>query len=244
MTQILKRIGVRRDRGDGELTRLKTELANVTTALEASVSGLETLSSDTTRLYESVQRFARDFHSLYPSEDGVRRLGASTVESTTRLEVSASPCEMRVMELERGVRAYLAEIRNLQSELVKVTAKKRDVDLVTRRAERLESRRQRTDDNRSVIARKLADEKTQTYNRLVDALRNRLISTHEKHARVFQQVYTAYMLRLHGNLSVFDRFTRPHRLHAIKLDKLAAMKNFSNSFLVKQQSWHAGDGAV
>ncbi len=240
MTQLLKRFGgVRRERGDGDFLRLKTELTNVSTALEATVKGLEALSEDTTRLFGSVQRFANDFHSLYPSDDRVRRLGAAAVDSTSRLEVEGSPYTERVAELERGVRAYLAEIQNLERELAKVAVRRREVEVVGRRAERTETKRG-PGDERTVAARKLAEEKKRVYGQLADALKGRLVSTHEKHARVFEMAYTAYMLRLDGNLKVMEQHTRPHRLHALKIEKVTARKRTASN-LSKQQSWHAGD---
>jgi hypothetical protein len=60
---------------DPEFQKIKTQLANVATALEACLRGLETVSADYQRLYKGVASFANDFYSLYPSEDDVRRLG-------------------------------------------------------------------------------------------------------------------------------------------------------------------------
>lgn len=236
MTMWMKRLGARKERGgDPEFQRLKTELTNVATALETAVRGLETLSADVTRVFGSVSKFANDFHSLYPSDDAVRRLGAAAVQSTDHLIEDAIPHADRIADLERGMRAYLAEIDGLRREFRVVAAARAEADTARDRYERLANRRA-PDEARCAHARALADDRARAHRAIIRSLQARLASTYRKHAAVFQTAYTAYMLRLDASIRMLDKHMRPHRAHALKLDKTLARIQ-----LPKSPSMHAGD---
>lgn len=228
----MKRLGARKERAfDPEFQRLKTELTNVATALEAAVRGLESLSGDMTRVFGGVAKFASDFHSLYPSDDGVRRLGEAAVTSTDRLSDAAAtdaPHAARIADLERGMRAYLAEIDGLRREFRSVAAARAEADAARDRAERLASRRA-PDEARCAHARTLAEDRARAYTAVMRALHSRLASTYRKHGSVFQAAYAAYMLRLDSSVRLLDKHMGAHRAHAFKLEKSLGRTGLSRS---------------
>lgn len=216
---------IRRDRGhDPEFHKVKTQLSNVATALEACVAGLETLTADYDRLYTGVRKFANDFYSLYPSNDEVRRLGESTVTSADRLleDVKSRSLDnaqnSSIHIIDRQIKAYLQEIRNLQKEFKKVATARADYESERDRFDRTEGRRGYGDDRRALL-REQVDMRRQVYETTLRALTNRLSSTYNKHAQVFQAAWTAYVLRLDEGRSVLDKHLRSHRSYAKRLEK-------------------------
>lgn len=218
-------LSIRRDRGhDPEFHKVKTQLSNVATALEACVAGLEALTADYDRLYHGLRKFANDFYSLYPSEDDVRRLGESTVTSADRLledlrsRSVESPQNASIHIIDRQIKAYLQEIRNLQKEFKNVAAARAEFETQRDRYERSEGRRGYDDDRRAFM-RDQVDMRRQVYETTLTALTNRLGSTYNKHAQVFQAAWTAYILKLDEGRSLLDRHLRSHRSYAKRLEK-------------------------
>lgn len=218
-------LSIRRDRGhDPEFHKVKTQLSNVATALEACVAGLETLTADYDRLYTGVRKFANDFYSLYPSNDEVRRLGESTVNSADRLleDVKCRSLDgsqnSSIHIIDRQIKAYLQEIRNLQKEFKKVAAARSDYETERDRFERSEGRRGFDDDRRAMMHEQV-EMRRQVYETTLRALTNRLSSTYNKHAQVFQAAWTAYILQLDDGRSLLDKHLRSHRSYAKRLEK-------------------------
>lgn len=217
-------LGIRRDRGhDPEFHKVKTQLSNVATALEACVAGLETLNADYDRLYTGVRKFANDFYSLYPSNDEVRRLGESTVSSADRLleDVKCRTVDTKntsIHIIDRQIKAYLQEIRNLQKEFKKVAQARQEYESERDRVERAEGRRG-MDDERRAWMRDQVEVRRQVYETTLRALTNRLSSTYNKHAQVFQAAWTAYILRLDEGRGLLDKHLRSHRSYAKRLEK-------------------------
>lgn len=218
-------LGMRKERGhDAEFHKVKTQLSNVATALEACVTGLETLTADYDRLYTGVRKFANDFYSLYPSNDEVRRLGESTVNSADRLledvkcrSFDAPKNVSSVHIIDRQIKAYLQEIRNLQKEFKKVAQTRAEYESEKDRYERGE--RRGMDDDRRAYMKEQVDMRRQVYETTLRALTNRLSSTYNKHAQVFQAAWTAYILKLDEGRSLFDKHLRSHRSYAKRLEK-------------------------
>lgn len=228
MNSLIRRLaplGQRRERGhDPEFHKVKVQLANVATALEACVSGLETLTADYDRLYTGVRKFANDFYSLYPSDDEVRKLGESTVNCADRLLEDAKcrtfemPRNTSIHIIDRQIKAYLSEIRNLQKEFKKVSVAKSEYEGERDRYERSEGRRG-YDEERRGIMREGVERSRKVYETTFAALTKRLDSTYRKHAQVFQAAWTAYVLRLDEGRSLLDKHLRNHRAYAKRLEK-------------------------
>lgn len=217
-------LGIRKERShDAEFHKVKTQLSNVATALEACVAGLETLTADYDRLYTGVRKFANDFYSLYPSNDEVRRLGESTVSSADRLleDVKCrsvdAPKNVSIHIIDRQIKAYLQEIRNLQKEFKRVTQTRAEYESEKDRYERGE--RRGMDDDRRAYMKEQVDMRRQVYETTLSELTNRLSSTYNKHAQVFQAAWTAYILKLDEGRSLFDKHLRSHRSYAKRLEK-------------------------
>lgn len=217
-------LSLRRDRiHDSEFDKVKTQLNNVATALQACVDALTTVTNDYNRLYEGVHKFANDFYSLYPSDDPVRRLGESTVMNADALRQDAKdraldePTVASVHAIDRHIRAYLTEIRNLQKEFRKVSSARIDYEVEVERAERAE--RRGADDNRLQAIQENVRSRKQIYDTTLSALTRRLASTYDKHAQVFQAAWTAYILKLDDGSALLDRHMRSHRAYAKKIQK-------------------------
>ena len=217
-------LGIRRDRGhDPEFHKVKTQLNNVATALEACVEGLETLTSNYDRLYSGIRKFANDFYSLYPSNDDVRRLGESTVTSADRLledvkcRALDAPESASIHIIDRQIKAYLQEIRNLQKEFKKVASARAAYENERDRLERAE--RRGVDEDRHAVIHDQMEMKRQIYETTLRSLTNRLSSTYNKHAQVFQAAWTAYVLKLDDGRSLLDKHLRSHRSYAKRLEK-------------------------
>lgn len=215
---------LRRDRfHDPEFHKIKTQLTNVATALQACIDALATLNSDYDRLYSGLHKFANDFYSLYPSNDPVRRLGEATVSSTEALVHDADardlsdPTLASVHAIDRNIKAYLAEIRNLQKEFKNVAAARIDYEVERDRLDRAD-RRGADDDRRSMIEDHMHTRK-QIYDTTLSSLTNRLSSTYNKHAHVFQAAWTAYMLKVDDGRNLLDKHMRSHRAYAKKIEK-------------------------
>lgn len=215
---------LRRDRiHDAEFDKVKTQLNNVATALQACVDALKTVSDDYARLYSGVHKFANDFYSLYPTDDDVRRLGEATVGNAEALKEDAQaraldePSVASVHAIDRHIRAYLTEIRNLQKEFKKVTSARIDYDVEVERLERAE-RRGADDGKISSIQDQLRTRK-QIYDTTLSALTRRLASTYDKHGHVFQAAWTAYILKLDDGMALLDRHMKTHRAYAKKIHK-------------------------
>lgn len=233
-------LGIRRERAhDPEFYKIKTQLSNVSTALEACVAGLETLTRDYDRLYEGVRKFANDFYSLYPSDDDVRRLGEATVTSADNLiedvgsrALDSSAGNASIHVITRQIKAYLMQIQALQREFKKVAATRSEYESLRDRYDRMESRRG-GDENRRAWMYDQVQERRQVYETTLRALTSRLSSTYNKHAQVFQAAWTAYILRLDDGKSLLDKHLRPHKSYAKRLEKdvlrmqLGKLDNFS-----------------
>ncbi|PXF43357.1 hypothetical protein BWQ96_06920 [Gracilariopsis chorda] len=230
-------LAIRRDRShDPEFHKVKTQLSNVATALEACVHGLEALQRDYDRLYSGVRKFANDFYSLYPSNDEVRRLGESTVNSADALlqDVQTrmnAPENGTIHIIDRQIKAYLQEIRNLQKEFKNVANQRADFEAERDRYDRYE-RRGMDEDKRAILREQMNAKKT-LYEATLRGLTHRLGSTYNKHAQVFQAAWTAYVLRLDEGKSLLDKHLRSHRSYAKRLEKdvlrmqLGTLENFS-----------------
>lgn len=217
-------ISLRRDRiHDAEFDKVKTQLTNVATALQACVDALSTVTSDYNRLYEGVHKFANDFYSLYPSDDAVRRLGESTVMNADALRQDAKdralddPTVASIHAIDRHIRAYLTEIRNLQKEFKKVSSARIDYEVEMERLERAE--RRGADENRLETLQDQLKTRKQIYDTTLAALTRRLGSTYDKHAHVFQAAWTAYILKVDDGAALLDRHMRSHRAYAKKIQK-------------------------
>lgn len=224
MRSKLAPLGIRRDRGhDPEFHKVKTQLSNVATALEACVEGLETLTKDYDRLYTGVRKFANDFYSLYPSNDEVRRLGESTVTSADHLledvkhRALDAPENASIHIIDRQIKAYLQEIRNLQKEFKKVATARSEYEGERDRYERAE--RRGADEDRLAMLHDAVEMKRSIYETTLRALTNRLSSTYNKHSQVFQAAWTAYILKLDDGRSLLDKHLRSHRSYAKRLEK-------------------------
>lgn len=206
---------------DAEFDKVKTQLNNVATALQACVDSLKTVSDDYTRLYDGVHKFANDFYSLYPTDDDVRRLGETTVTDADALRQDArdraldDPGIASVHAIDRHIRAYLSEIRNLQKEFKKVTSARIDYDVEVERLERAE--RRGFDDSKIMAIQDQVKTRKQIYDTTLAALTRRLASTYDKHAHVFQAAWTAYILKLDDGMSLLDRHIKTHRAYAKKI---------------------------
>ncbi|CAN8070926.1 unnamed protein product [Agarophyton chilense] len=216
-------LNIRRDRAhDPEFHKAKTQLSNVATALEACVDALDTLQRDYDRLYSGVRKFANDFYSLYPSNDEVRRMGECTVNSADRLleDVQSrvnAPENTTIHIIDRQIKAYLQEIRNLQKEFRNVAHQRADYEAERDRLDRAE-RRGVDDDRRTYLHDQMSNKKT-LYEATLRGITHRLDSTYNKHAQVFQAAWTAYILRLDEGKSLLDKHLRSHRSHAKRLEK-------------------------
>lgn len=210
---------------DPEFLKVRTQLANVATALEACLKGLESVSADYNRLFKGVSTFANDFYSLYPSEDGVRRLGKATVVSSEALlsEVSSrsldAPETVSIHVIDRQIRAYLQEIRTMQAEFKKIATAKSEADSAQARVERMDARNRPVDEDKRAWLYDQADERRAVYETMLQALTNRLASTYNKHSQVFQAAWTAYMLRLEDGKRMLEKHMRSHRTFAKRLEK-------------------------
>lgn len=211
---------LRRERAyDPEFHKVKTQLANVATALEACICGLDTLTRDYDRLYTGLRKFANDFYSLYPSEDEVRHLGEATVTSADQLleDVNNKLESTSVYIIDRQIRAYLTEIKNLQKEFRKVAKAKSDYESEKERLARAD--RRGVDEDRRTGIYDTMHMRKQIYETTLSALTNRLSSTYNKHSQVFQAAWTAYILKLDDGRVVLDRHLRAHRNYAKKVEK-------------------------
>lgn len=214
-------LSLRREKGhDPEFHKVKTQLTNVATALEACVSALEALSADYDRLYRGLHKFAHDFYSLYPSDDPVRRLAAATVASADSLLADAKPdpAPTSIALIDRQIKAYLQEIRTLQKEFKRVAVARADFEAERDRFERADARRG-TDPDRRAAMRREVDVRRKIYETTLSSITNRLASTYNKHAQVFQAAWTAYVLRIDQGRSLLDRHFRNHRSYAKRLEK-------------------------
>lgn len=228
MTGWMKRLaplGIRKERTvDPEFYKIKTQLTNVATALEACVQGLDSITKDYDRLYEGVRRFASDFYSLYPTDDEVRKLGESTVNSVERLIEDSSTRALNSPEcaniyiIDRQIKAYLQEIRVLQKEFKKVATARTEYENLRERYDRMEGRRGMDDDRRAWTYEQV-EERRRVYQTTMRSLTKRLSSTYNKHAQVFQAAWTAYMLRLDNGRGLLDKHLRTHRSYAKRLEK-------------------------
>lgn len=230
-------LAIRRDRShDPEFHKVKTQLTNVATALEACVRALQALQRDYDRLYSGVRKFANDFYSLYPSNDEVRRLGESTVTSADALltdlhNAHAAPQNATIHIIDRQINAYLQEIRNLQKEFKNVAIQRADFEAESDRCDRYE--RRGVDDDRRAALRHQMNAKKTLYEATLRGLTHRLASTYNKHAQVFQAAWTAYVLRLDEGKTLLDKHLRSHRSYAKRLEKdvlrmqLGTLDNFT-----------------
>lgn len=217
-------LSLRRDRiHDTEFDKVKTQLNNVATALQACVDALSTVTSDYNRLYGGVRKFANDFYSLYPSDDSVRRLGESTVQNADALcedskdRALDDPSVASVHAIDRHIRAYLSEIRNLQKEFKKVTSSRIDYEVEVERLERAE--RRGFDENKVNNIHDTLKIKKNIYDTTLAALTRRLASTYDKHGHVFQAAWTAYILKLDDGAALLDKHMKSHRAYAKKIQK-------------------------
>lgn len=217
-------LSLRRDRiHDSEFDKVKTQLNNVATALQACVDALSTVTADYNKLYDGVRKFASDFYSLYPSDDSVRRLGESTVQNADALCEDAAdralddPAVASVHAIDRHIRAYLTEIRNLQKEFKKVSCARIDYEVEVERLERAE--RRGLDESRIAAIQDQLKSRKQIYDTTLTSLTRRLAGTYEKHAHVFQAAWTAYVLKLDDGAALLDRHMRSHRAYAKKISK-------------------------
>lgn len=215
----------RRDKNvDPEFQKTKTQLANVATALQACLRGLEGLSADYDRLYKGVASFASDFYSLYPSEDGVRRLGKATVASADGLllDVESRPLDAldtaSIHTIERQIRGYLLEIQTLQGEMKKVSSARAEWDSAQGRLDRMDARNKADENKRAWICDQV-EERRVVYETMLQALSNRLASTYDKHSQVFQAAWTAYFLRMEDGKNMLEKHMRSHRSYAKRLEK-------------------------
>jgi hypothetical protein len=210
---------------DPEFLKVKTQLANVATALEACVRGLETLSEDYQRLYKGISTFANDFYSLYPSEDDVRRLGKATVGSADALLDAVesrpldSPETASIYQIDRQIKAYLQEIRTMQAEFKTIASAKAEFESAQARLERIDARGRPSDQDRRAYFYDVAENRRLVYETMLEALTRRLGSTYNKHAQVFQAAWTAYILRLEDGKNMLEQHMRPHRSFARRLEK-------------------------
>jgi hypothetical protein len=210
---------------DPEFQKTKTQLANVATALEACLRGLEDLSADYDRLFKGVASFATDFYSLYPSEDNVRRLGKATVASADGLilDVQSRPLDApetaSIHTIERQIRGYLLEIQTLQGEMKKVSAARAEWDSAQGRLDRLDARGRASDENKRAWMCDQVEDRRAVYETMLQALSSRLASTYNKHAQVFQAAWTAYILRMEDGKNMLEKHMRPHRAYAKRLEK-------------------------
>jgi hypothetical protein len=216
----------RRDKHmDPEFLKVKTQLANVATALEACVRGLEELSEDYRRLYKGISSFANDFYSLYPSEDDVRRLGKATVSSADALldavdkRALDAPETASIYQIDRQIKAYLQEIRTMQAEFKNIASAKAEWESAQGRLERLDARGRPSDQDRRTYFYDLAENRRLVYETMLEALTRRLASTYNKHAQVFQAAWTAYILRLEDGKGLLEKHMRQHRAYAKRLEK-------------------------
>jgi hypothetical protein len=210
---------------DPEFQKVKTQLANVATALEACLHGLETVSADYQRLYKGVSSFANDFYSLYPSEDEVRRLGKSTVASADALILDVksraldAPETASIYTIDRQIKAYLQEIRTMQGEFKNISIAKAEWDSAQARLERIEARNRPSDNGKREWLADQVDERRNVYDTMLQALTRRLASTYNKHSQVFQAAWTAYILRLEDGKTMLEKHMRSHRTYAKRLEK-------------------------
>jgi hypothetical protein len=217
--------GRREKNVDPAFQKIKTQLANVATALDACLRGLDGLAADYDRLYKGVAAFATDFYSLYPSEDDVRRLGKATVASADSLLLDVksraldAPETASIHTIERQIRGYLLEIHTLQGEMKKVSAAKAEWDSAQARLDRLDARSKAADDNKRAWLCDQVDERQAVYDTMLQALTSRLASTYNKHAQVFQAAWTAYILRMEDGKNMLEKHMRCHRTYAKRLEK-------------------------
>lgn len=227
MAAIMRKLApltMRRDRvHDAEFDKVKTQLSNVATALQACVEALSTVTSDYRRLYAGINKFANDFYSLYPTDDDVRRLGESTVRDSNALVQDANdraldePAVASVHAIDRHIHAYLAEIRNLQREFKKVSSARVDYEIEMDRLER--AGRRGADDGRMSYIRDQVKARKQIYDSILHALTSRLESTYRKHSHVFQAAWTAYLLKVDDGAMLMERHLRAHRAFAKKMQR-------------------------
>lgn len=223
MSSWLRKLSRRERTHDPEFHKVKTQLTNVATALEGCVQGLETLTRDYDRLYNGVRKFANDFYSYYPTNDQVRRLGESTVTSADRLledlksRALDDPESASIHIIDRQIKAYLQEIRNLQKEFKKVASSRADYESERDRLDRGE--RRGMDDTRRQSLQDLVDSKRTIYETMLRALTNRLGSTYNKHAQVFQAAWTAYILKLDDGRTLLHKHLHSHTTYAKRLEK-------------------------
>lgn len=215
----------RRDKNlDPEFQKVKTQLENVATALEACLKGLEAISADYDRLYQGVAAFANDFYSLYPSEDDVRRLGKATVASADGMLLDVKsraldhPDTASIHTIDRQIRGYLAEITTLQGEMKKISAARADWDSAQGRLERFDARNKPDGDKRNWLCDQV-EERRAVYDTMLQSVTNRLASTYNKHSQVFQAAWTAYILRLEDGKATLEKHMKPHRAYARRLEK-------------------------
>lgn len=223
--KVLQPLGRRERNDDPQFQKVKVQLANVATALEACTAGLETITSDYTRLYKGISQFATDFYSLYPSEDGVRKLGKATVESAESLiqdvenRALDSPELASIHAIDRQIKAYLSEIRTMQAEFKKVAAARHDWETAHSRLERTQARNKPGDEDRRAWLADQTQERRVVYETMLDSLTRRLASTYNKHSQVFQAAWTAYILRLEDGKNMLEVHMRSHRSYAKRLEK-------------------------
>lgn len=209
---------------DPEFQKTKTQLANVATALQSCLRGLESLSDDYDRLYKGVASFANDFYSLYPSEDTVRRLGKATVASTDSLlhDVESRPLDdpetASIHTIERQIRGYLLEIQTLQGEMKKVGSARSEWDNAVGRLDRMDARNKADDNKRGYLCDQV-EQRRVVYETMLQSLQARLASTYNKHSQVFQAAWTAYILRMEDGKNMLEKHMKCHRAYAKRLEK-------------------------
>eukprot|EP00177_Eucheuma_denticulatum_P007430 GFKZ01013524.1.p1 GENE.GFKZ01013524.1~~GFKZ01013524.1.p1 ORF type:complete len:244 (-),score=42.44 GFKZ01013524.1:630-1361(-) len=237
MLHALKRktVGIAAARNEpvnAEFENIRQSLANVSKALNAALSDVDSAEKSWNTLVSNSTHFSAGLHSLYPEEDDLREIFKKTLENLegplSKEMATLNDPTSKVRGIERMVRAYLTEIKTLTAEYHKVEKARKDYVMYQNKVDKL-GQKEGQSDKQSRNLDKLEAAKA-TYHSILDGTIHRMKSTYEKAPTMFRAAYVSYWLyQSQMTALVQDHFKESFTIAKSNTDSLFSLSESSKS---------------